>query len=125
MFVRIALTKVPVSKRVAADLRASPERAVAYSDCDASYPRPQPGSWINDELKTVGFDELRELDACYHKHIPCAVLDFINDGTLQNEAFNATQFPADATWLASFSKWLQEYSSNSAPDDDVTLRLAS
>ena len=102
------------------------ERVAAYSDCDVLLIlRPQPGGWINDELKTVGFDELRELDACYHKHIPCAVLDFINDGMLQHEAFNATQFPADATWLASFGKWLKEYSSNIAPDDDITLRLAS
>ena len=89
--------------------------------------RPQPGSWINNELRTVGFDELRELDACYHKHIPCAVLDFINDGTLQHEAFTIARFPADATWLASFGKWLNEYSGSSEPrsDEDISLRLAS
>lgn len=104
------------------------ERVAAYRDCDVLLIlRPQPGGWINNELKTVGFDELRELDACYHKHIPCAVLDFINDGMLQHEAFNIAQFPADAAWLASFGKWLNEYSGSSAPcsDEDTSLRLAS
>jgi TIR domain len=100
----------PKNLRCIQELRR--ERVATYRDCDVLLIlRPQPGDWINNELKTIGFDELRELDACNHKHIPCAVLDFINDGTPQYEAFNIARFAADASWPASFGKWLNGYSS--------------
>jgi hypothetical protein len=94
------------------------QRIAAYSNCDALLVlRPQPGSWINRELETVAFDELRELEACYRKHIPCAVLDLVDDGALQHATFNITRFSGDAKWLESFVWWLNEYTASVTPDD--------
>jgi hypothetical protein len=89
------------------------QRIATYNNCDALLVlRPQPGSWIDDELETVAFDELRELEACYRKHIPCAVLDLVNDGALQHTPFNVTRFSGDTKWLDSFVWWLNEYANN-------------
>jgi TIR domain len=94
------------------------QRIAAYSNCDALLVlRPQPGSWINSELETVAFDELRELEACYHKHIPSAVLDLVNDGALQHARFNVARFSGDAEWLESFVWWLNEYTTSVTPID--------
>jgi hypothetical protein len=83
------------------------QRMVAYNDCDAILIlRPQPGNWIDNELATVTLDELRELEACYRKHIPCAVVDLVNDDALQD--FNVTRFSGEK-WLESFAWWLNEY----------------
>jgi hypothetical protein len=83
-------------------------RVEAYLDCDMLLIlRPQTGAWINDELKTVGFDELRQLDAFYQKRIPCAVLDFVDDDDeMQHEELNITRFAADAAWPVALSHWL-------------------
>ncbi len=82
-------------------------RVSAYLDCDILLiVRSQPGEWIDTELETVGFDERRELDAFYHKRIPCAVLDFVNDGMMQSAEFNIAEIPATATWLSSLRKVL-------------------
>jgi hypothetical protein len=37
------------------------------------------------------------------------VLDFVDDGMLEHDAFNIVRFAADANWPASFGRWLNEY----------------
>ncbi|HEX8165820.1 MAG TPA: toll/interleukin-1 receptor domain-containing protein [Beijerinckiaceae bacterium] len=82
-------------------------RVEAYLDCDVVLVlRPEPGDWIDRELETVGFDEIREVDAFHGKQIPCAVLDFINDGAMQATSLNITRFSDEALWLSKFSRWL-------------------
>jgi len=101
-------------------------RVETYRNCDALIIlRPKRGSWINEELETIGFDELRELDACYQKQIPCAVLDFVNDGEMQHSDFNITRFSANATWVASYRQWLHTCTNSAASTRDEALQLAS
>jgi hypothetical protein len=83
-------------------------RAKAYLDCDALLIlRPQEGPWIDNELRSVGFGELRDLYAFCQKRMPCAVLDFVNDGAMDCDELNIKGFSAEGDWLSQFSNWLE------------------
>jgi hypothetical protein len=83
-------------------------RAKSYLDCDALLIlRSQEGSWIDNELKSVGFGELRDLYAFCQKRLPRAVLDFVNDGAMHCDELNIKGFSAEGDWLSQFANWLK------------------